>query len=313
MHSASMSRMPRPRRQDRAALARVPALLMIATFLFGHAVGCATLLPDFRAGTPNASPPRLMVSERVIQVEPGAHVRIAGDDGGYAEGDYLGVADASDSAYAVRFAAHREALEAANIPALGESIRWAPRSKRGRAAIGTGRFRGFDYLGIRIEQDGGAVRRYPMTQVDSLWRQDGRGISGWQLAHLDADHQLPSYTLLVVRQSAIGPDGRFHVSRVETPWECARSVSAPAAPASASHAGEVVAVALVAGIVGAAIVIYVVADSMNDAADGCTHALGSMPAPGLSHADLRHVHRAQQDFDRVAGEFVVSGPALAVR
>lgn len=289
---------------------RLGLMAVVVASVAALTISCAGTAPEVRAYGASARAPRVLPSDELFEVDPGGRVRISDGESVVADGVYTGIGEDSDSAYARRYTAASDRVAALGLPPLGDSVRMAPRSIRRRVAIRTGTFAGFDYLGIRLREANGGVRRVPMAGVDSLWRSDGRGVSGSDLAHHDADHDLPSRTLIMVRQSTHGADGRRRVTTVRVPWESAREVES--SRAQLSSGSNAVGVALVAGLVGAGIMLWAIGRSIDDAFGECGSNIAMPPPPGIA-SELRHLRRATCDFDRFAGSYVEPEATLAVR
>ncbi len=306
MSSRSLSPRTPARSRTAPTAGRAAALLLLAGFVGVHGVGCSILLPMAATSSNGRVSGRLLPAEDLLELDTGIRLRIADTSGTQAEGTYRGLAQDSDSAYAERYERYLGSGDAPDVPRLGEATRLVPRSMLGRVAVQSGRFAGFDYRGLLLAGEDGRVKRFEMARVDSMWREDGRGVSGLQLASLDANHELPSRTLLLVDQSAHDANGVRRTSRVKVPWESARQVQAVGQRTS-------VGTALLVGLALDGLVVYALTRPQPKQTTGCEAEPFPPGWPFMTQADLRHVHRVEQDFDRVAGAFVESGPALATR
>lgn len=306
MSSPTLSRPRDTRRPTGASGFRVAGLLLVAGFVAAHSVGCSFLLPLVASGSDDHAAGRLLPAEDLLQIDTGIRLRIADSTGTQAEGTFRGLAPDADSAYAVRYERFLATAAVPGVPRLGETTRLAPRSILGKVAVHSGGFAGFDYRGVLLSDDAGRVKRFEMIRVDSMWREDGRGVSGLQLASLDADHALPSRTMLLVDQSAHDANGVRRTRRVRVPWESARLVQAVG---RGSQAGQ----ALLAGLVIDGLIVYALTRPHEQRSSGCDIEPFPPGWPFMTRADLRRVHTVEHDFDRLAGTFVESGPALAAR
>lgn len=306
MRSPSPSPRSEFRARTRTSALRTIAVLLVAGFLGAHSLGCSFLLPMIASGSDDHTAGRLLPAEDLLQLDTGIRLRIADSSGTRAEGTFRGLSQDSDSAYALRYERFLSGGDGPDVPRLGERARLVPRSILGRIAVHSGRFAGFDYRGLLLSDDAGRVKRFEMVRVDSLWREDGRGVSGLQLASLDADHALPSRTVLLVEESAHDVNGVRRTRRVKVPWESARLVQAVG---RGSQAGQ----ALVAGLLIDGLIVYALTRPHETRPHGCDIEPFPPGWPFMTRAELRHVHTVEHDFDRVAGTFVDSGPALASR
>lgn len=295
------------RRAPHIAGIRVGRLVLIAllgSFVAAHTVGCTILLPMIADGSGSGGA-RVVPANQLFEVEPGATMQVSDGDGFVVEGRYLGLGEDSDSAYAARYAAFHGSTTRLALPAFGETVRFTERSIRRNVDVKQGRFDGFDYRGVLVAVEGSNRRRVEMNRLDSLWCEDGRGVSGAQLASLDADHALPSRTMLTIETRAHGLDGRRRTHRERVPWEQVRFVQA-ASPNSG------VGQAFVAGLlIDAAIVIWLSQPRPKPEPAGC-----DVPPNifmGASRSAFRHVRAADYDFDRWAGVPIGRDTLVAVR
>lgn len=295
-----------PTRPAGVLVLRLLAMVLVVGFLAAHSVGCTILFPLVTSQSRSTSRGEIVAAEDLFVLDPGVRLRVSDAEGAVAEGTFRGIARDSMDAYAVRYARLLKRSDRWPLPQLGENVRFVRRSMMPRVEPRVGQFAGFDYRGVLIREDDGAVKRFEMVKVDSLWREDGQGVSGFQLASLDADHELPSRTMLVVEQSAHDADGIRRTQRMRVPWESAHRVESITRVPSTTQA-------MIAGLAfDTAILVIATRKPAKREPVGCD---ADLPYgwPFYSSADLRHVHRAESDFDRLAGEFVTDGAALATR
>lgn len=306
MHIRSTERRNPPRTVRPAGVraVRLIALALVAGFVAAHSVSCTILLPMIADGSGSGSA-RVVPANQLFEVEPGATMQVSDGDGAVVEGRYLGLSGDSDSAYAIRYTAFLDSATRLALPHLGDTVRFTERSFRRQVEVKQGRFEGFDYRGVLVVVEGANRRRFEMTRLDSLWREDGRGVSGAQLAVYDADHALPSRTMLVIQTSAHDRGGRRRTHRQLVPWESVRFVQA-ASPNSG------VGQAFVAGLlIDAAIIIWVSQPRPEPQPTGCDVPPVIFMSAGPSA--FRHVRAADYDFDRWAGVPITRDTLVAAR
>lgn len=253
----------------RRLVGRVVAPPLIAGILALHLDGCAETVPP----GPRTVDLRADAEGRFYFIAPGSEIEITRRDGVLLRGRLLGTQRMSDEEYAAHRSARASALRGDSLPAAGDSIEILPR----RGTPWSAQLAGFSLGGVEVRRDT-SVQVLAFFDLDEV-RAGGWTRKGPQLAWEAIAGRLPLTTLIRVGVAA---------GEVSVPADEVGEVRAPAAPVSGagSHVGTGVAIVagvLVAAVLGAMLAIYIIVHSM-DQSCGSMQSIGWSPL--LDPADL---------------------------